>query len=472
VYAYIDEIGARDMAFGIGAPERNPVEIKAGQSNPVVIIMEKIDYPVEPEFIPVTGITLANNTVTAGESLTLTATVEPNDATNKDIVWSVSSAGNTGATLSNNVLQTTAAGTVVVLATIIDGKDIDENYTREFTIIVNEVVIPSYNVTFVHNDGTGPVVRPYDHGAQITENLAPRDFEPVAGLYSGEQLPAQYVFDGWYKEAGLQNRWGDNEVVTSSMILYAKWTAAGLTSVAANNINAAFTHINANQGNKYILLLDTNVTAQQQVALELPNNTQLTIANINSVSAIAIHGNSVIYLRHNNASLILEDRINLNIPVGLFNGAGFTMSGGTASLVSIVGESNVFLSGSANIDTLTMISHPSLPFFTTVDSGSVTITGSWSGHVSELNLYSLFLQGQGSIQAAIGMWEDSGIVKSGANYTLTQNNLSGFTLGNFGYLVLSGFSIPNTIPSIDIIEKITNFEIKLEDNSGALKRVE
>ena len=68
--------------------------------------------------------------------LSLTATVMPSNATNQTIVWSVQNAGTTGATVSDNRLNTTAAGTVTIAATITNGTAIDTNYTQNFTITV------------------------------------------------------------------------------------------------------------------------------------------------------------------------------------------------------------------------------------------------------------------------------------------------------------------------------------------------
>ena len=88
----------------------------------------------------VTSITGVPNSAEEGVDLTLAATVAPDDATNKTIVWSVKDAGQTGATIAagTNVLKTTAAGTVIVTATIADGRAKGTPYTQDFTIIVGK----------------------------------------------------------------------------------------------------------------------------------------------------------------------------------------------------------------------------------------------------------------------------------------------------------------------------------------------
>ncbi|MCL2308457.1 MAG: hypothetical protein FWC38_09630, partial [Proteobacteria bacterium] len=73
---------------------------------------------VNPAFVAVTNITGVPTTATAGTPLALSGTVVPNNATNQTIAWSVQNAGTTGATIVGNTLNTTAAGTVTVAATI------------------------------------------------------------------------------------------------------------------------------------------------------------------------------------------------------------------------------------------------------------------------------------------------------------------------------------------------------------------
>jgi len=90
--------------------------------------------------IPVTNITGVPTTTIAGTPLTLTGTVVPNTATNQTIVWSVFDAGTTGATITGNTLNTTAAGTVIVRATIANGLSTGD-YTQNFDITVSPCTI-------------------------------------------------------------------------------------------------------------------------------------------------------------------------------------------------------------------------------------------------------------------------------------------------------------------------------------------
>jgi hypothetical protein len=86
--------------------------------------------------IAVTGITDVPTEVAFGVPLNLRGTVAPEDATNQDIVWSIQSAGTTGATIWGDVLFTNTTGTVVVTATIARGLAVDMPYTQNFDIAV------------------------------------------------------------------------------------------------------------------------------------------------------------------------------------------------------------------------------------------------------------------------------------------------------------------------------------------------
>jgi len=104
------------------------------------------------EFVTVGDIIInISLTATAGEPLTLTATIEPSNATNKTIVWSVKDAGSTGATIDNGinpiVLNTTGAGTAVITASIADGLAEGKPYTKDFSITVTATGIAATAAT-------------------------------------------------------------------------------------------------------------------------------------------------------------------------------------------------------------------------------------------------------------------------------------------------------------------------------------
>ncbi|GHV71849.1 hypothetical protein AGMMS49928_25690 [Spirochaetia bacterium] len=92
--------------------------------------------PNEDPVVAVTGITNGPSAATAGTPLVLSGTVQPSNATNKTIVWTVKDAGETGAAISGSTLNTTAAGSATVTATIVNGIAAGTDYAKDFIIAV------------------------------------------------------------------------------------------------------------------------------------------------------------------------------------------------------------------------------------------------------------------------------------------------------------------------------------------------
>jgi hypothetical protein len=99
-------------------------------------------------FVPISNITMTNaNSVHANTNLILEGTVIPNNATNKDIIWSVESENGTGATVVGGVFTATSAGTATVKATVINGLTKSSDYiTEPFVITVTNAPLTG-NVT-------------------------------------------------------------------------------------------------------------------------------------------------------------------------------------------------------------------------------------------------------------------------------------------------------------------------------------
>ncbi len=151
-----------------------------------------------PDFVAVTDITGVPTTATAGEDLTLTGTVAPDNATNKTIAWSVTDAGETGATIEGNVLKTTAAGTVKVTATIANGVADGEDFVKEFTITVNEA-ITSDNLLF-GTPWTSTTVQLWAWNGSmdpnvLTDDVIGQDTDPYEGMISFSDEVASFVYD-------------------------------------------------------------------------------------------------------------------------------------------------------------------------------------------------------------------------------------------------------------------------------------
>lgn len=94
--------------------------IKTGDGNEQLSIAN-IHCLDDVETIPVIGITLSEGTITlkVGDTETLTATIDPSDATDQTVTWS--SSDNDVAVVSNGTVSAKAAGTAVITATANDG---------------------------------------------------------------------------------------------------------------------------------------------------------------------------------------------------------------------------------------------------------------------------------------------------------------------------------------------------------------
>jgi len=130
-------------------------------------------------FVAVTGITGIPSTGNVGNT-TLSGVVAPDNATFSTIVWVVKSAGATGATVSGSTLTTTAAGTVVVTAKIVDGtsigtdKEVDGSITISagFVAVTNITGVPAIGVINTDLTLVGTVVPDNATNSSITWALA------------------------------------------------------------------------------------------------------------------------------------------------------------------------------------------------------------------------------------------------------------------------------------------------------------
>jgi len=150
--------------------------------------------------VPVESVTVTPATVevTVNEEKQLTATVAPENATNKTVTW-ISSAP-TVATVENGVVTAVAKGTATITATAGDK-------SATCTVTVNPI---TYTVTFNSNEGSAVKSQTVEKDAKATKPADPtRTNHTFAGWYSDETFETEYNFDA---------------AVTKDITLYAKWT--------------------------------------------------------------------------------------------------------------------------------------------------------------------------------------------------------------------------------------------------------
>lgn len=124
-----------------GTVNTNNINIYTSTSASTALIAKWIKN--EEENVSVTGveITPTSSEIKVGGTATITATVKPNNATNKNVTWSSSDID--VATVSNGVVTGKSEGTATITATTVDG-----NYTAEATITVKKDI----------EDTEGPII--------------------------------------------------------------------------------------------------------------------------------------------------------------------------------------------------------------------------------------------------------------------------------------------------------------------------
>jgi formylglycine-generating enzyme required for sulfatase activity len=173
------------------------------------------------EDVPETGM--------VGTPVTLTGTVRPVFASNKDIVWSVKNAGTTGADISGNILNANAEGTVTIRARIVNGMAEGKEYTQDFYIVFKHGVPVIKPITSVALNVTGPA-----------KNSAPDTTAAPA------DVPAHYTA-GAVSWSPADNPFRGVTVYTATVMLTAHegYTFTGLTAAAINGNDA---NISGNTG--------------------------------------------------------------------------------------------------------------------------------------------------------------------------------------------------------------------------------
>jgi len=126
---------------------------------PAKVIAEIIVNP----FVPISNISGVPTTATINTPLTLTGTVEPSNATNQTIKWSVEEKGTTGAVITGNQFFALNEGTAIITATITNGTAIGTDYKQSFFITVSTVGISTITndelrITVFPNPTSGKIV--------------------------------------------------------------------------------------------------------------------------------------------------------------------------------------------------------------------------------------------------------------------------------------------------------------------------
>ena len=213
----------------------------------------------EPETIKVTGVRLNTNSVVleAGESIQLVATILPNTATNKTIMWKAS---NSNVVVQNGKVTAQTTGDSVITVTTEDG-----NYTAECSIIVQKKsvndnhteitslsldgncyfdteILPNQNtnteVSLYVDTGTtyicGARDDKYKYGYTCTDN-----FYVVRGTIDSAAKPSAFWGGNWIIEQnGTTFNFGSSSVKTDSIDSFSLTSPFYVGNMSKNGINA------------------------------------------------------------------------------------------------------------------------------------------------------------------------------------------------------------------------------------------
>ena len=144
----------------------------------------------EPATVAVTGVTLNQNEAqmtVGGETLTLSATVNPEGATDKSVTWSTSD-GNV-ATVDNGVVTAVAAGTATITVTTTDGSF---TATCAVTVAAPEPAEPKHLITATHDEQTRSLEQPLPYTTtvgELYEAVTGESFSDLISTMSAAEMP-------------------------------------------------------------------------------------------------------------------------------------------------------------------------------------------------------------------------------------------------------------------------------------------
>ena len=175
----------------------------------------EISIPGYVAKVNVTGVTLSETSAEmtlGGETLTLTATVAPANATNKTVTWTTSD--ESVATVANGVVTAVAPGTATITATATNGTaDTSDDKTAACTVTV---IQPGPEVAWDKATKTGTFTMP---GGNVT--LEP-EYYPQAALTAAptaiNDVPA--TTDGAIVKAGTVANIGSTETAQGTVMYY------------------------------------------------------------------------------------------------------------------------------------------------------------------------------------------------------------------------------------------------------------
>jgi hypothetical protein len=187
------------------------------------------------------------DTGTAGTPLALTGTIRPGFASSKNIVWSVKDAGTTGASISGNILNTSAVGVVTIKAIIANGIAKGKEYTQDFLINIS-------------GDISGGEIKPI---AKVALTVTPPGKNDIPNTVASSADDGDYTI-GAVSWSPDDNPFKGLTIYTATVTLTANegYEFTELTAATINGNNAA---VSANTGTAVIISYTFAATLDKEI---------------------------------------------------------------------------------------------------------------------------------------------------------------------------------------------------------------
>ncbi|NDJ00031.1 T9SS type A sorting domain-containing protein [Flavobacterium sp. LaA7.5] len=169
-YATVDANGV------VTATDNGTVTVRAALAGDATIY-DEIEITISNQTVAVTGITVTvqdnapAEIITNGGTLQLIATITPEDATNTDVTWSITSGSEYATVDENGVVTAIANGTVTVRAT----SDADSTIYDEIDVVISNQTVAVTSITVTVQDNAPAEITTENGTLQLIATITPED---------------------------------------------------------------------------------------------------------------------------------------------------------------------------------------------------------------------------------------------------------------------------------------------------------